>query len=60
MGLADKSSIHNCRRNILSSIFDLRQFNNIKHWSWFCAQNLAAQKQDRLQLAGWGVSGITN
>jgi hypothetical protein len=37
MGLANKSSVHNCGGNILSSILDIRQLNNIKHRERFCS-----------------------
>jgi hypothetical protein len=57
MRLADKSSIHNCGRNILSSIFDLRQVNNIRHCDKFCAENLAAQVLDGLQPVGFEFGG---
>jgi hypothetical protein len=67
MWLADKSSVHNCGRNILSSIFDLRQSNNIKHWRSFCAQNLVARvgrafypERSEGQPVGFVVSDITN
>jgi hypothetical protein len=48
MWLANKSSVHNCGGNILSSILDIRQPTNIKQVEDFCSENLAALKK-----VGW-------
>ena len=52
MRLADKSCIHNCGRNILSSIFDLRQSNNIEHRGPFC-RGKVGQASACLVLTSW-------
>jgi hypothetical protein len=43
VGLANKSSIHNCGGNILSSILEIRQLTNIKQIQNFCSENVGAQ-----------------
>jgi hypothetical protein len=40
MRLAEKSSVHNCRGNILSSVLDIRQLTNIKQNGDFCLEIL--------------------
>jgi hypothetical protein len=57
MWLADKSSVHNCGRNILSSIFDLRQFNNIKHWGRFAHRILLRGSGTGFSLSGFEFYG---
>jgi hypothetical protein len=40
MGLPNKSSVHKCGGNILSSILDIRQLTNIKQIENFCLENV--------------------
>jgi hypothetical protein len=44
MRLTNESCVHNCGRNILSSILDMGQLTNIKQVGRFCSKNVVKSK----------------
>jgi hypothetical protein len=60
MRLTNESCIHNCGRNILSSVLDMGQLKNIKQVEEFCLKNVVKSKFNELVHFSSTVSEITN